>query len=81
MLPSPGQNLRAILAPSVEVKANAKEWRVEIRLGNDGEEASYVYDLMQSSRLLVENKELLPLPSAGSLCSSFPPARVPFPSR
>ena len=41
----------------MEVKANAKEWRVEIRLGNDSEEASYVYDLMQSSRLLVEDRK------------------------
>ncbi|MGH2360809.1 MAG: hypothetical protein ACRDGM_09760 [bacterium] len=63
----------------MEVRANSKEWRVEIRLGSDSEEASYVYDLMQSGRLLVENKELLPLPFRGQFLFKLPARPRPIP--
>lgn len=52
---------------------------MEIRLGNDSEEASYVYDLMQSGRLLVENKELLPLPFRGQFLFKLPARPRPIP--
>ena len=54
------------------VSAEPKEWRVRIRLESDAEEASYVYDLVQSGRLLVENKESLPLPFRGSFLFKLP---------
>lgn len=49
----------------MRVSSQPKEWRVEIRLENDAEEASYVYDLVQSGRLHVDDKERLPLPFRG----------------
>ena len=52
---------------------------MEIRLGNDSEEASYVYDLMQSGRLLVENKEVLPLPFRGQFLFKLPARPRPLP--
>jgi hypothetical protein len=56
----------------MQVAANAKEWRVEIGLADDREEAGYVYDLIQSGRLLVENKDVLPLPFRGEFLFKLP---------
>src|SRR5437879_320184 len=49
----------------MEVCAQPAEWRVEVRLRDDCEEAAYVYDLMQSGRLMVDDKDALPLPFRG----------------
>lgn len=43
-----------------------------IRLENDAEEASYVYDLVQSGRLQVDHKEYLPLPFRGRFLFKLP---------
>ncbi len=56
----------------MQVSSQPKEWRVLIRLDNDAEEASYVYDLVQSGRLQVENKEYLPLPFRGQFLFKLP---------
>lgn len=56
----------------MQVSADAKEWRVVVRLDNDAEEATYVYDLVQSGRLEVENKEYLPLPFRGQFLFKLP---------
>ncbi len=54
------------------VIAQPKEWRVLVRLENDAEEASYVYDLVLSGRLQVENKEYQPLPFRGQFLFKLP---------
>jgi hypothetical protein len=41
----------------VEVRANARENRIEVLLQDDVEEARYAYDLVQSGRLLTERRE------------------------
>lgn len=56
----------------MQVSCLPREWRVEIRLETDAEEASYVYDLVQSGRLLVENREYLPLPFRGEFLFKLP---------
>lgn len=56
----------------MQVSSDPREWRVTIRLENDAEEASYVYDLVQSGRLQVENKEHLPLPFRGQFLFKLP---------
>lgn len=56
----------------MKVAAEPQEWRVVVRLDNDAEEASYVYDLVQSGRLLAENKERLPLPFRGQFLFKLP---------
>ena len=49
----------------MQVSSDTKERHVLIRLENAAEEACYVYDLVQSGRLLVQNREHLPLPFRG----------------
>jgi len=49
----------------MQVTSQPSEWRVLVQLDNDAEEATYVYDLIHSGRLQVENKESLPLPFRG----------------
>lgn len=56
----------------MQVTAQPSEWRVQVRLESDAEEASYVYDLVQSGRLLVEKKENLPLPFRGQFLFKLP---------
>lgn len=56
----------------MQVTSQPKEWRVLVRLDNDAEEASYVYDLVQSGRLQVENKDHLPLPFHGQFLFKLP---------
>ncbi len=63
----------------MQIAANPKECRVEIRLQNDSDEASFVYDLIQSGRLLVENKDFLPLPFRGQFLFKLPARPRPIP--
>src|SRR5258708_6111976 len=49
-----------------------REHRITVRLDNDAEEASFVYDLVASGRLQVENKEMLPLPFRGQFLFKLP---------
>ncbi len=63
----------------MQVSSQPPEWRVVVRLENDAEEASYVYDLVQSGRLLVENKEHLPLPFRGQFLFKLPERPRPLP--
>ncbi len=50
-----------------------------VQLENDAEEASYVYDLVQSGRLQVENTEYLPLPFRGQFLFKLPNRPRPIP--
>jgi hypothetical protein len=63
----------------MQVSSQLKEWRVTVRLENDAEEVSYVYDLVQSDRLLVANKEHLPLPFRGEFLFKLPERPRPIP--
>lgn len=54
------------------VTADPKEWRVVVRLDSEVEEASYVYDLVQSGRLQVQEKDHLPLPFRGQFLFKLP---------
>jgi hypothetical protein len=65
----------------MQVSIQAQEWRVEVRLDNDAEEASYVYDLVQSGRLLVENRAHLPLPFRGQFLFKLPSLPRSIPSQ
>jgi hypothetical protein len=56
----------------VEVRANARENRVEVLLQDDVEEARYSYDLVQSGRLLTDSKDTLPLPLRGQFLFKLP---------
>lgn len=56
----------------MKVFSEPAEWRVVIHMNQDAEEASYVYDLVASGRLEVENKEYLPLPFRGSFGFKLP---------
>jgi hypothetical protein len=56
----------------MQVQSQAKEWQVVVRLDNDAEEASFVYDLVQSGRILLDNKEYLPLPFRGQFLFKLP---------
>jgi hypothetical protein len=56
----------------MQVTSQPKEWRVRVQLESEAEEASYVYDLVQSGRLQVENKEYLPLPFRGQHLFKLP---------
>lgn len=56
----------------MRVKSEPKEWRVVVRLENDAEEASFVYDLVRSGRILLDNKEYLPLPFRGQFLFKLP---------
>ena len=58
----------------MQVTSQPKEWRVFVHLDNEAEEATYVYDLIHSGRLLVENKEFLPLPFRGQFLLKLPAA-------
>lgn len=63
----------------MKVLSDAKEWRVTVHLDNDAQEAGYVYDLIQSGRLLVEDKETLPLPFRGQFLFKLPERPRPIP--
>ncbi len=56
----------------MQVTAETKEWRVVVRLDSEVEEASYVYDLVQSGRLQVSEKDRLPLPFRGQFLFKLP---------
>ncbi len=56
----------------MQVTAQPSESRVVIQFENDAQEAPYVYDLVQSGRLQVENKEALPLPFRGQFLFKLP---------
>jgi hypothetical protein len=56
----------------MKVFAEPKDGRVLVRLENDAEEATFAYDLVESGRLLVENKENLPLPFRGQFLFKLP---------
>jgi hypothetical protein len=56
----------------VKVTAEPLDWRVVVRLDNDAEEASYVYDLVKSGRLQVEDPDSLPLPFRGHFLFKLP---------
>ncbi len=64
----------------MRVASEPKEWRVVVHLDNDAQEASYVYDLVQSGRLLVEDKDRLPLPFRGQFLFKLPnlPRAIPI---
>jgi len=61
----------------MQVHADSKEDHIVIRLGGEVEEASYVYDLVQSGRLVVRNKEHLPLPFHGRFSFKLPQRPLP----
>lgn len=63
----------------MKVSSDPKEWRVTVHLDNDAQEAAYVYDLIQSGRLLVEDKERLPLPFRGQFLFKLPERPRPIP--
>jgi hypothetical protein len=63
----------------MQVTVQPREWRVLVQLENDAEEASYVYDLVQSGRLLVDNPERLPLPFRGQFLFKLPGRPRPLP--
>lgn len=56
----------------MRVTSDAKEWQVVVRLDNTAEEPAYVYDLVESGRLQVENREYLPLPFRGRFLFKLP---------
>jgi hypothetical protein len=56
----------------VQVHSQPNEWRVVVQLENDAEEASYVFDLVESGRLQTDNKEFLPLPFRGQFLFKLP---------
>ena len=56
----------------MKVSSQPNESLVVIRLENDAEEASYVYDLVQSGRLQAEKKDYLPLPFRGQFLFKLP---------
>ena len=56
----------------MRVTSQPSEWRVVVQLDNDAEEASYVYDLVQSGRLQMASKETLPLPFRGQYLFKLP---------
>jgi hypothetical protein len=56
----------------MRVTSQPGEWRVAVQLENDAEEATYVYDLLQSGRLQVEDKDRLPLPFRGQFLFKLP---------
>ena len=61
----------------MQVTSQPDEWQVVVQLEDDAEEASYVYDLVRSGRLLVEASERLPLPFRGQFLFRLP--RLPQP--
>lgn len=63
----------------MKVSADPKQRRVLVLLENDAEEASFVYDLVQSGRLQVENPEHLPLPFRGQFLLKLPQRPRPIP--
>jgi hypothetical protein len=56
----------------MQISAEPKDRRVLVRLENDAEEATFAYDLVESDRLMVENKENLPLPFRGKFLFKLP---------
>ena len=56
----------------MDVRANAHENRVEVLLQDDVEEAHYAYDLVQSGRLITDDKDRLPLPLRGQFLFKIP---------
>lgn len=56
----------------MRVSSDPREWRVVVQLANDAEEASYVFDLVQSGRLQVEKADTLPLPFRGPFLFKLP---------
>src|SRR5262245_50625512 len=56
----------------MNVLAQPAESRVAVRLSNEADEASYVYDLVRSGRLQVEDAERLPLPFRGAFLFKLP---------
>src|SRR5438128_2358674 len=56
----------------MQLTPEPREHRITIRLDNDAEEAHFVYDLVASGRLQVENPETLPLPFRGAFPFKLP---------
>jgi hypothetical protein len=56
----------------MEFLVNAKGARVEVRLKDDVEEASFAYDLVASKRLLLDDPNMLPLPFRGQFLFKVP---------
>lgn len=56
----------------MQISSEPKEWRVLVRLKNDAEEVSFVYDLVQSGRLQAPSKDNLPLPFRGEFLFKLP---------
>lgn len=56
----------------MEVILEQSEARIVIKLATQAEEACYVYDLVQSGRLMVSNKDTLPLPFRGQFPFKLP---------
>ena len=63
----------------MRVTAHPADWNIVIQLENDAEEATYVYDLVHSGRLQVEDKERLPLPFRGDFLFKLPDRPRPIP--
>jgi hypothetical protein len=62
----------------MRVASEASECRVVIRLNTEAEEASYVYDLIESGRLLTDRKDTLPLPFRGTFQFKLPEQNRPI---
>ena len=62
----------------MEITSEPQESRVTVRLSTAAEEASYVYDLVQSGRLQVENRDYLPLPFRGRFLFKLPDRPAPI---
>lgn len=56
----------------MRVSSDQHHWRVVVQLENDAEEASYVFDLVQSGRLQIEKNDTLPLPFRGPFLFKLP---------
>lgn len=63
----------------MRVATQPVDWQVVVHLDNDAEEASYVYDLVQSGRLQVETRDMLPLPFRGQFLFKLPHHSRPIP--
>jgi hypothetical protein len=63
----------------MKVSSDLREWRVSVHVDHDAEEATFVYDLIQSERLLVADKDKLPLPFRGQFLFKLPERSRPIP--
>ena len=63
----------------MQISVLPAESRVEVKLQTDNEEASFVYDLLKSGRLLVDSPDIMPLPFRGQFLFKLPQRARPVP--